>query len=88
MTISSRLRKRIRADFTEPGEATKAMRAVQRHTDDERIQAAIVLSAGGDLGRLHEAIELAEIDWRDVLVTGGLEHEDWESRLDKELGPA
>lgn len=88
MTISSRLRKRIRTDFEEPGEATKAMRAVQRHTDDERVQAAIVLSAGGDLGRLHEAIELAEIDWRDVLVTGGVDGEDWESRLDKELGPA
>lgn len=88
MTISSRLRKRIRADFTEPGEASKAIRAVQRQTADERVQAAIVLSAGGDLGRLHEAIELASVDWRDVLVTGGLEHDDWEARLDKELGPA
>ncbi|MDZ7676791.1 MAG: hypothetical protein U5K30_17210 [Acidimicrobiales bacterium] len=88
MTISSRLRKRIRHDFTESGDATEAIRLVQRQTDDERLQAAIVFSAGGDIGRLHDAIELADIDWRDALVVGGLDGDDWTARLDKELGPA
>jgi hypothetical protein len=52
----------------------------------ERIQAAIVLLAGGDPAELERAAALAEIDWRDVLVAAGLAHEDWPERLDAELG--
>lgn len=88
MTISSRLRSRIRHDFTEPGDAAEAIRLVKRTTDDERLQAAIVFAAGGDIGRLHDAIELADDDWRDALVVGGLDGRDWAELLDKELGPA
>lgn len=52
----------------------------------ERIQAAIVLVAAGDAGRLDQAAALAESDWRDVLVAAGLANEDWPARLDDELG--
>lgn len=88
MTLTSRLRKRIRHDFTEPGDAAEAIRLVKRTTDDERLQAALVFAAGGDIGRLHDAIDLAELDWRDALVVGGVDDDDWAERLDKELGPA
>jgi hypothetical protein len=52
----------------------------------ERIQAAAVIVADGDLDRLAEARQLALIDWRDLLVLGGLAYEDWPERLDELLG--
>jgi hypothetical protein len=60
---------------------------VAEASDSERTQAAIVLWAGGNLGRVLDSVDLAHVDWRDVLVRGGLEHEDWRNRLDSELGP-
>ena len=37
----------------------------------ERIQFAALKVSGGDLNRLQQAIDLAKIDWRDVLVAAG-----------------
>ena len=52
----------------------------------ERLLAAIAIEA---LERgLPSALELARIDWRDVLVIAGLGDEDWPSVLDDVLGPA
>jgi hypothetical protein len=51
----------------------------------ERIQAAIVLLARGDPVKFDYAAELAEADWRDVLVFSGLGNEDWPARLEDEL---
>ncbi len=56
-------------------------------SDTERVQAAIVLTAAGRLADLHDAIALAQIDWRDVLMNAGLANEDWPTRLDDHLGP-
>jgi hypothetical protein len=56
--------------------------------DEERIQAAVVICARGQVDRLSDACELAEQDWRDVLTGAGLADEDWRSRLETELGPA
>ncbi|MBM7774575.1 hypothetical protein JOD54_004779 [Actinokineospora baliensis] len=52
----------------------------------ERVQAAIVLLADGDMARLRDALALSVVDWRDVLVGASLADEDWPSRLDRELG--
>ena len=52
----------------------------------ERIQAAIVMLAGGDLAKFDEAVRIARVDWRDVLVASGLGNVDWPARLDLELG--
>lgn len=52
----------------------------------ERVQAAAVIVSRGDIDKLGEAIELARIDWRDLLVMGGLEYEDWADKLDRLLG--
>ena len=52
----------------------------------ERVQAAIVLWAQGDLARVRNAIELLGRDWRDALVRGALAEPSWPERLEKELG--
>lgn len=54
----------------------------------ERLTAAVVLAADGTLEGIDSALELAERDWRDLLVAGGLAHEDWPVLLDLRLGPA
>lgn len=45
-----------------------------------------MLWARGDLGRFDDSLALCEVDWRDVLVRGGLADDDWPERLDAELG--
>ena len=84
--MSPRLRRHVQSDFPSAGSAAEVERLVTDATESERVQAAIVLWSGGDLGRLHEAIALAGADWRDVLVRADLADEDWSSRLDDELG--
>jgi len=53
----------------------------------ERVQAAAVLVADGDYEAFGEALALARIDWRDLLVAAGLAEEDWPAELDYRLGP-
>lgn len=53
----------------------------------ERVQAAIMLWARGDLTRLRDACRLAREDWRDALMRGELAADDWREKLDAELGP-
>ena len=55
-------------------------------SDSERVQAANVIWAQGDVDRLLDVLALTKIDWRDALVRAGLENEDWPDRLDAELG--
>jgi hypothetical protein len=54
----------------------------------ERVLAAVLVLTRGDPARLAESIRIAERDWRDALVWGGLEQPDWPERLDELLGPA
>jgi hypothetical protein len=87
----SRLERRIRRDFPEPGSAHGVLQLLaglpRTAGYDERVQAAIVLLADRDIGRLHRALDLAAKDWRDLLVAAGLADEDWPDKLDRELGP-
>jgi hypothetical protein len=53
---------------------------------EQRVQAAIVLAAGGDLARLRQMLDLATVDWRDLLVAAGLADRDWQQQLSIELG--
>jgi hypothetical protein len=55
--------------------------------DRERVLAAVVFIAEGDIDRLRRAIGESQRDWRDVLVAGGLANGDWPTILDIELGP-
>jgi len=40
--------------------------------DQERLHAAVVLAAGGTIAGFHTQLELAQLDWRDVLMNAGL----------------
>ena len=41
----------------------------------ERIRFAALKLSGGDLAELRRAVEIAEVDWRDVLVAAGFGHD-------------
>ncbi|MFZ0324291.1 MAG: hypothetical protein WAN48_09200 [Actinomycetes bacterium] len=84
--VTTRVAKRVRRDFPEPGRADALIRRLSEASESERVQAAVVLWAGGDRARFDDSLALCEVDWRDVLVRGGLADEDWADRLDAELG--
>jgi hypothetical protein len=52
----------------------------------ERILGAIVLRSRGDAQQFDEAVGLAKLDWRDLLVAAELANEDWPLKLDHLLG--
>ena len=91
-----RLERRIRRDFPQPGAAEGVLRLLADLPErggygwdmfsSERLQAAIVLMAGGDIARLRQVLDLALVDWRDVLVAAGLADASWPQRLDTKLG--
>ena len=87
-TITSRLRRRLRADFGDEYREVvdDLVTAEPGGQDRERVLAAIVLGAGGDRAALRDLTALSRLDWRDVLVAGGLEHDGWHDRLAVELG--
>jgi hypothetical protein len=78
---SARLQARIRRDFPEADIADALIDELRSLAAEERVQASIVLWATGDLSRFHDSLALAEVDWRDVLVRGGLANEDWRQVL-------
>jgi hypothetical protein len=84
--MTERLRARVSRDFPETGSAEEVVRLVEAATGDERIQAAIVLAAAGSVNAIRSGVDLARIDFRDVLVSGGLAREDWKDVLHAELG--
>lgn len=53
--------------------------------ETERLAAAIVLPCQGRWDWFEAQVKLARIDWRDVLMNGGLGHSDWPRRLDEYL---
>jgi hypothetical protein len=84
--VTPRLANRVRHDFPEPGNADVLIRRLATVELGERVQAAVVLWARGDVGRFDDSLALCEVDWRDVLVRGDLADDDWPARLDAELG--
>jgi hypothetical protein len=85
--VTERLAARVRQDFPEPGSAPEIVGLLAEASDSERVQAAIVFTASGNMGRLRAELDLARIDWRDVLMNGGLAHKDWPAILNRELAP-
>jgi len=89
-----RLEARIRRDF--PAATAEKVVGHLASLDDrdlgghdvERMQAAIVLGSAGQWDRFVLIFRMLKVDWRDVLVAGGLAHADWPARLESELpGP-
>lgn len=87
MEVTQRVREKIERDFAEDGSADEVARLVATAGDSERVQAAIVIAASGRLNDLHDAVALAQLNWRDLLVNVGLANEDWPMKLDSLLGP-
>lgn len=88
--LTARLVARVRSDYT--AEETLVIEELREASsggqDRERVLAAIVLGAAGDLDRLCELVELSRLDWRDVLCAGGLSTATWREQLDTILGDA
>lgn len=84
---SDRLRRRIEQDFSDASQVYALLDSIGTVAQSERVQAAAVLWSHGDLDRLTDACQLAQQDWRDVLVRAALDGEDWATKLDAELGP-
>lgn len=91
--VSRRLEAAVRRDFdrgsVEPvltRLSTLNLPLIETDRGLERIQAAIVLVAGGSYSKFERAASQAETDWRDVLVAAGLANEDWPERLGEQLG--
>lgn len=86
--LTPRLIARIRRDFgTSADDVIDQLSAAESGNQRrERVLAAIIAVANGNHGRLKSAIKLSRIDWRDVLVAGGLANEDWPAQLDQTLG--
>ncbi len=90
--LTQRLTDRIGRDFP-PGAGEQARGYLEGLTADgcggqdlERIQAAVVLASDGQWERFLAVFKLLAVDWRDVLVAGGLGNEDWPQVLNGELG--
>lgn len=89
MSVTGRVAARVRKDFRaeEAGQALRELATTETGNQDaERVHAAVVLAADGDLGRLRQAVRLSHADWRDVLMGTGLEHGDWPDVLEREFG--
>ena len=84
---SDRLIRRIRRDFPRgtDDEVIKCLTALRPDDSSERLQAALVLGAGGKWNRFEQQLRRLERDWRDVLAVGGLADEDWPVRLEAAL---
>lgn len=88
VSVSERVANRVRRDFgAAASEALDALELAETGIQEvERIHAALVLMAEGSLERLWQAVELSRLDWRDVLMNGGLAHGDWPKILEREFG--
>jgi hypothetical protein len=80
---SERLIRRIRRDFGRGADDEVISRLTALEPDDssERIQAALVLGASGQWHGFVQQLRRLELDWRDVLIVGGLAGDDWPARL-------
>ena len=91
MAASARLEDRVRKDFGARADEALGRLAtlsppLAEKQSRERLEAAVVLLAGGDPMKLARAAADAERDWRDVVVWSGLGNGDWAARVDEELG--
>ena len=79
----------MRADFEDADFVLALLRdwriSYEEEPPGERLVAAAVLCADGDLDELGRALDLAEMDWRDLLVAAGLADRDWPRRLEELL---
>lgn len=86
---SNRVAERLARDFgvsAPPMLSTMERLKIPAQVDPERIHAAILIAARGNDSLFEDALEHAQVDWRDLLDRTGLADEDWRRLLDDELG--
>jgi hypothetical protein len=84
MVVSKAVRREVEARFKRR-DAADVMRLLESVVlpgsedgmDRDRIQFAILIVSRGDLADFARALALSVTDWRDLLVSAGLEHENW-----------
>jgi hypothetical protein len=92
MPMTPRLARWIREHY--PGRGDLIVRRLSQLSvplqdePEERILAAVAMLGEGDPRRFEEAVRLAQLDWRDVLVAAELADGRFPARLDDLLGPA
>ena len=89
--VSPRIAERVARDFkanvqVDVLELLESVAKDRSHVYDtdagrERIHAAMLILARGNVDTLLHAASEAEMDWRDLLVAAGLEHDDWPQRV-------
>jgi hypothetical protein len=86
---SPRIAERLAADFgaAAPGIFSTLERLkFSQQVDPERIHAAILLAARGSQTMFQDALEHAQVDWRDLLDRAGLADDGWPGVVDAEFG--
>ena len=90
--VSERLERYVRRTFDE-AEAEEVLRRLGEWRisyDDEppgeRLMAAVLILAEGRVEGLDVGFEVAEQDWRDLLMSAGLENAVWSPVLEAKLG--
>jgi hypothetical protein len=90
--VSPRVRSLVAAEYgPSAGEALERLESLRvpfLGVPNERIVAAVLALARGDVARLEDACARAARDWRDVLVWAGFANGDWRERVDAYLGPS
>ncbi|MFG2291165.1 hypothetical protein ACGFOU_34450 [Streptomyces sp. NPDC048595] len=94
MALSARIVRRIERDFPRDEGAVVAQLLEDvvesvgygRPKVEERVAAAVVLHSRGDADLFAEAVDMAQRDWRDLMVVVGLAHEGWQQRIDEAFG--
>ncbi|KOG32996.1 hypothetical protein AQJ84_34320 [Streptomyces resistomycificus] len=91
MGLTPRIKRRIAQDYT--GEDRQAVEEILHELvndltggAEERIVAATLIRSQAKVERFLLAVQIARDDSRGILMSSGLEHEDWRERLDAEFG--
>ena len=89
--LTPRLRRRLDADFGREaqrlaGELELLPESINSRQDPERIQASVLLAAGGSADDFDAMLALARLDWRDLLVNAGLQNGDYAKVMSRRLG--
>lgn len=89
--LTPRLRRRLDADFGQEAQGFAAElellpESINSGQDPERIQASVLLAARGSVQEFTAMLALARMDWRDLLVSAGLENGDYAKVMRRRLG--
>jgi hypothetical protein len=82
MVVSKAVRREVEARFKrrDAADVLRLLESVALPGSEDgmdRIQFAILIVSRGDMAAFARALALAVTDWRDLLVSAGLEHENW-----------